>query len=256
MERYAQTNLQLYNQMLAAQYSDHSLSLVVRAYTLAMKLFSGRFRANGKPFMSHLVGTASVLVAQNAPVEVVVAGLLHAAYAQGVFGCQVLGITLLKRKHIRQSVGDGVESLITLYTQLPWKLESMMAIRDRLPTLSETERIVVLMRLANELEDYIDLGMNFCHKNHQDSVQKEWDTIVAIARGLEYSDLADQLADIFHATATTCIPGVLCRTESISFSYGLFSWSTPFTRLRIKAFLKRLIPVPVLTTLKQILGSI
>ena len=57
---YAQTNLQLYTQLSDIEYSQEARGQVLRAYELALQLFSGHYRANGKPFIAHLVGTASI----------------------------------------------------------------------------------------------------------------------------------------------------------------------------------------------------
>ena len=59
---YAQSNLQLFNQLIANGYSESELVCVVNAYKLIMNLFTGIFRSSGKTFLAHLIGTASVLV--------------------------------------------------------------------------------------------------------------------------------------------------------------------------------------------------
>ena len=61
MINFAQTNIQLLNQLHREGYSADDLHLVRVAYRFAMDLFSGQFRASGKTFIAHLVGTASVL---------------------------------------------------------------------------------------------------------------------------------------------------------------------------------------------------
>ena len=83
---YAQTNLQLYAQMLRAAYPETDVDRVRAAYEFALPLFAGAYRGSGKPFIAHLVGTASILVSIRARMPVVVAGLLHAVYASGEFG--------------------------------------------------------------------------------------------------------------------------------------------------------------------------
>ena len=50
---YAQTSLQLFNQMRQAGYSPDDLATVRRAYDLAMKLFTSEYRGSGKPLLSH-----------------------------------------------------------------------------------------------------------------------------------------------------------------------------------------------------------
>ena len=42
--------------------------VIALAYRFAMPLFSGLFRASGKPMLAHLIGVASVLVALRQPV--------------------------------------------------------------------------------------------------------------------------------------------------------------------------------------------
>ncbi|OOZ42432.1 hypothetical protein [Solemya elarraichensis gill symbiont] len=67
MTPIAQTNLQLYRQLIACQWSEKELNAARVAYEIAMKLFPCRFRGSGKHFVSHLVGTASVLAAVDLP---------------------------------------------------------------------------------------------------------------------------------------------------------------------------------------------
>ena len=86
MHTYAQTNIQLFNQLQREGYGAADLEAVARAYDLAIALTTGRFRASGKTFIAHLVGTAGILGSLKAPGPLVVAGLLHAAYAAGDFG--------------------------------------------------------------------------------------------------------------------------------------------------------------------------
>ena len=74
---YAQTNIQLYRQLAELGYPSTDVSRVHRGHSLAMKLFTGLFRGSGRPFLAHLVGTASVLASVRVPIEVVTAGLLH-----------------------------------------------------------------------------------------------------------------------------------------------------------------------------------
>src|SRR5208282_2979363 len=80
MHTYAQTNIQLINQLRGESYATSDLRVVVDSYELAALLLTGRFRASGKTFIAHLVGTASILGSLHAPAPLVAAGLLHAVY--------------------------------------------------------------------------------------------------------------------------------------------------------------------------------
>lgn len=217
MYLYAQTNLQLYNQLIKADYSEPDLACVAKGYELAMKLFSGRYRANGKPFLAHLIGTASILAGQSSPAHIVVAGLLHAAYMQGDFGDRHDGITEARQAYVAQAVGDQVEAVVAHYTSFVWNTENIFAIRDKLSTLDQATRQVLLIRLANELEDHLDFGMLYCKKDQHARKKTSPNLLVEVAKGLGHPALADWLADVFRETATTNIPSVLCRKEKVSF---------------------------------------
>ena len=75
---YAQTNIQLFNQVRQQGYSHEDLARFSQAYRFSLPLFSGRFRASGKTFFAHLAGTASVLASLGVDGQLVTAGLLHA----------------------------------------------------------------------------------------------------------------------------------------------------------------------------------
>src|SRR5689334_11953708 len=114
--RYAQTNIQLFNQAVCEGYSPDDIALFARAYRFSLPLFSGRFRASGKTFFAHLVGTASVLASLQLDAAVVTAGLLHAAYTHGDFGDGGLGITETRRADVRAAVGASAEQHVARYT--------------------------------------------------------------------------------------------------------------------------------------------
>ena len=98
MHSYAQTNIQLFNQLRHGGYSNTELSLVRDAYELAMDLFTGRYQPSGKPFVAHVVGTASILASLRLSAQVVAAGLLHNVYEQGDFGNGRNGFSKAKRE--------------------------------------------------------------------------------------------------------------------------------------------------------------
>ena len=108
MHTFAQTNIQLVNQLYRDRYTVAELRPIIACYELAMRLFTGRFRASGKTFIAHLIGTASILGSLRTPTSLVSAGLLHAAYATGDFGDGVQGISNSKREQVRAVVGEEV----------------------------------------------------------------------------------------------------------------------------------------------------
>ena len=69
----AQTNLQLYNQLLALSWPADDLERVRAAYEFVDELFSGLHRGSGKTFIAHLIGTASVAAGVDGRHDVVLA---------------------------------------------------------------------------------------------------------------------------------------------------------------------------------------
>lgn len=209
MTRYAQTNLELYAQARAEGYDEAAQEAVLHAYTLAMRLFAGLHRASGKVFLAHLVGTASALVEARARLPVVVAGLLHAAYTHGEFGDGGRGMTSIKRTHVATVVGEECEDLIARYANFRWRCEALSGLRATLSGLSGVDRDVVLMRLANELDDHLDLGILYYSDAEQRlGLLEPLAVCVDLARDLGHHRLADAIAKAFAACRAAKIPGV------------------------------------------------
>jgi (p)ppGpp synthase/HD superfamily hydrolase len=156
----AQTHLQLFQQMRSNSYSAADLAKVAAAYQAATKLFANRFRPCGRPFVSHLVGTSAILVWLKVPVSMVIAGLLHAAYQEGDFAHSLEGITPWKRKKLSATIGAEAEELVARYTVGSRSLTGIMASHARFQQMSPAERDILLIQLANELDDYRDLASN------------------------------------------------------------------------------------------------
>ena len=182
----ARTNIALYKQLHAAGWDAVHLTEVRDSYEFATKLFVGHCRASGKPFLTHLVGTASILAALGADPVTVKAGLLHAAYDQGDFG-----ITRWRnrRVRVRRAIGDSAEAIVWRYQEVGWSETTIARMRDGLDTLRTIDRTVLLMRLANELDDNLDLEMRYCH-SAKDQDREHRGTMVAMAHALHQPALA------------------------------------------------------------------
>jgi hypothetical protein len=115
-----QTFLDLYRELQAGAYAKTDRELVFHAYELAARLFAGSYRPTYKPFVCHLVGTASVLARAGERSAVIAAAILHSAYSLGVFGDGTRGVTAPKRRVIAGCVGAEVEELVHQYTIADW----------------------------------------------------------------------------------------------------------------------------------------
>src|SRR5215472_581317 len=82
-EELRQTRSDLLDLAIERGYRAKDLATISSAYHLAHVLMVGGYRPCGRPFVNHLVGTASVLVRYDFRAETVAAGLLHAAYTHG-----------------------------------------------------------------------------------------------------------------------------------------------------------------------------
>lgn len=157
LPQIVQTNLALYKQLRAAGYDEAALLKIRDAYECAAQLFSGHVRASGKPFLSHLAGTASILAALGAPPAAVTAGLLHAAYEQGDWGW--VRNPQSRRDRLRKVIGEEAENLAWGYFRLRWNGDTIRRLHSSLAQSNAEDRAVALMRLANELDDNLDLSM-------------------------------------------------------------------------------------------------
>jgi (p)ppGpp synthase/HD superfamily hydrolase len=229
---YAQTNLELYRQLGEAGYAPADVSRVQQGYELALPLFTGAFRSSGKSFLCHLVGTASILAAIRARVDVIAAGLLHAVYDEGEFGNGWRGASADRRARFVSAVGAPVEDLVHRSDALRWAPTSIAAIQAGLSSMSALERDVVLIRLANELEDHLDLGVLYGanSESRRRFMEEHRRACFAMAEELGAQALADELAAVFDEVAKADVGPELRRGERGSFRVAP---STHRTRTRV-----------------------
>ena len=179
--RHPQTNIQLYEELANLPAADRHR---VRAgYELAAKLFAGRFRGNGKPFVAHLVGTAAVLARHDTPLDVVLAGLLHAAYEQGNRSRRKT------KKLLREAIGPEVEDLVARYSTYDWS-----RVPDR---IEDGDRPIVLMRIANEVDECVDRGLLYAGPKKRREVADGLEGLATAARALGVPRLADEFETVF-----------------------------------------------------------
>ncbi|MEX2492296.1 MAG: DUF6817 domain-containing protein [Nitrospirales bacterium] len=215
--RVAQTNLQLYNQLLELNSTNVDLGDLRAAYELARELFSGLFRPSGKTFIAHVIGTASILADCRVDIEIVKGGLMHAAYTGGDFGDGMKGVSDFKRAQLVQIIGSRAEEIVHAYSLLPWPPEHADAYGT--PVVSDpATRDATLVRLANELEEYIDLGVCYCNERARKRMaldQTLQQAILDMARTFDYPDLVTALADAFQQAAHANVPAV-ARSQQLS----------------------------------------
>ncbi len=210
----AQTNTQLFNQLQQDGYSKAELTLVVQAFELARRIFSGYYVESGKMQIDHVIGTASILGSLRTPAAVVAAGLIHNAYNTGDFGLAQRGISKAKRRCIQRAVGEEVELYVRGFAALPWNSRAIGNIRASLDQLGSVDRVALLLRLADMLEHHRDLAGHYYHSNAEACrkyIRENGSHMVDIANRLGHPSLAGELAQVFADTAAVVAPPAFHR---------------------------------------------
>ncbi len=199
----AQTNVQLYNQLREKGLPLGDLIVVHRAYELLTTIYPGYFQADGKPFVAHGVGVASILAELDQPTEIVAAGLLHNVYGNGDFGDgRVRGATGARRGLVREAVGERIEHLVHVFSDVRIKPRAIEESRRALPLRNEDERRMIVVDLADHLEKHADLGvLYFARSDWLDSTGRVGGDLVEIAVELGEPRLAEMLASAFEEAA-------------------------------------------------------
>lgn len=239
MELIAQTNLQLYNQLRAQGYNDDQLVVVHRAYEFLITIYPGYYQADGKPFVAHTVGVASILGYLNFPVDFVAVGLLHNIYGNGDFGDGLRHVVTRRRRRIvREAVGERIEAAIDRFPQCRIKQKTLPNLMSSLDQLDEIHKKLIVIDLADYLEKYIDLGICYWGNSQgvTDTVAKYGETLVAMATRLCYPRLARMLTEAFAQANGTQIPDSLRASSGWKELYLVVPWSC---RRRLRPVLRK-----------------
>ncbi len=192
-----QTLFELLKQAFVRGYSREDVSLIGKAYHIAMTLFSDGFRPCGRPFLLHLVGTASVLVAYGFAARVVVCGMLHAAYSHASVGRLTNASLDTVKRMLQSNFDDQVELTIREYTRfrldpVAWSNQSPEGPR----TLDDAA--VIAIALANDIDEHFAGEYLFTHKRGSNG---QWsDFAVRAADTLNVPGLARSLTVASHAS--------------------------------------------------------
>ena len=213
-----------FNHRLRGAESDADQAFLAAAHRLAAELFSGQTRGPGKPFIEHLVATASILISCRAPVPIVAAGLLHAAYDQGDFGVGLLGRHSSRKAEMLRVVGADVEDYVHRYHTLRWTPDDIRSLETTAGTLPARTQRIVFIRLANELEEHLDCAIQFCANAEARLARMNslGPSLVNVAAVLGQPDLASALGHVFVANRSIIrhISGNGCLDQHPVFAVG------------------------------------
>lgn len=200
----AQTNLQLYNQILERRLPADDLLVVHRAYELLITLYPGYFQGDGKAFVAHGVGVASILADLGQPAELLAVGLLHNVYGNADFGDGLgEGVTPARRRIVSHAVGPEVDELLVRFRALRIHPSTIEHAWRALPERDETERRLMLVDIADFLEKYVDLGVLYFGENGwiTEAADRVGGDLIEMASALGEPRLAEMLSRAFAEAA-------------------------------------------------------
>lgn len=204
MRSYAQTYPQLINQALSAGWEGESLLALRHTHEFAADAVNGMYRASGARFLDHLTRTASIVLAQGSALPIVLAAHLHANEILHMFpGSRTRPPTWIRRKRVRELIGEEAETLTHAYPQVPWTSPAAIeAHRAGLGAASTMQRNLILLRLANELEDYLDDATLFSRERELEAALVHGEATAGLARALGHGQLADELVEALPTRAS------------------------------------------------------
>ncbi|MFK7829933.1 MAG: hypothetical protein AB8B57_09160 [Congregibacter sp.] len=214
----AQTNLQLYKQLADIDWSPEKLERLRGAYELATTRFAGLLRPNGKCFLAHLVGTASITAQHGGDTDFTLVALLHAwrTHAYHRFRWCPPGLRGSFPRQLAPVLRDGIELYETMHRRLRHSLPTV----DDIRALSTAERLAVLVHIANELEDFVDHGMAYRNSGPTSAKATEQyiDGLCTLAEGIGKPALAMQLREIVTTSAGYPASVTLKSTQKASYA--------------------------------------
>ena len=220
---FAQTNVQLYNQLIRDGCTAGDLTLIRRAYELAVPLFTGLYRPSGKTFMDHVVGTASIIQEVQGKPALTAAGLLHSAYSHGDFGFAGCVSARVRSKRMAEAVGDEVEAYVRMYDELSWSSRRARELQEQIDDMTPAWRDVVSLRVANELEDHLNGGTLYCYNaaRHKNKLEERREMLSDLACRLGSTELQNEIDRVFAECSSQPLAPELLQWAGRSRSYRI-----------------------------------
>jgi GT2 family glycosyltransferase len=133
-------------------YNARDLERIEATYWRALWLSNGGYRPCGRPFINHLVGTASVLVHYGFEVRLVQAALMHSAYTHAPHfdGGAEKTVEVVARK--LGGLGSNLEQAVRAYTvrSMRWQQLSVLPNWEAIATMSDVD--TAILTLANDTD--------------------------------------------------------------------------------------------------------
>jgi hypothetical protein len=214
MKHYALTFPQLVAQAMVLGLGDDDIARLRVGYDLAERMADGLYRSQGCAFINHLVRTSSIVLAHGGSINQALAAMLHSAYMLDCFHFSRRRAFRPKdRDYLSNAVGADVEEIVWEYYRLGWgKRELLAAHIEKLPSYSPVIKSVLFARLANDLEDYLDLAVQYrASYSYRNRIVSFGGLCIELANRLGVPDLGQALKAAYDVTLSRQIPAVAVR---------------------------------------------
>jgi len=137
---------------LSKGYTRQDLERIEDSYWHALRLSSGGYRPCGRPFINHLVGTASVLVHYGFETRLVQAALLHAAYTHAPHfdGGPQMTVDIVARR--LGGLGSGLERAVRAYTVRSTRWQQLSELPNWQDVATMPDIDTAILALANDID--------------------------------------------------------------------------------------------------------
>jgi glycosyltransferase involved in cell wall biosynthesis len=152
-DELAQTRSDLLDLAQRQGYSGGDLRSLSDACARAQLVMNAGYRPCGRPFLNHLIGTASVLVRYGFRIDIVVAGLLHAAYTHCPPVQSGAAAAVAQIEMLLGGRDSAVERLVHDYTLRESQLAAITV--DRVGDLTTHDAELLMLVAANELDMHL-----------------------------------------------------------------------------------------------------
>lgn len=183
-----QTNTALYMQLYELGHPVADILRVQNAYRVGCAMFNGRYRKTARPFICHAVGAASSVAHFDRNLDLVIAGMFHAAYDSAQYpDGRSSRRSDTHRKWLQQKLGPTVENLVARVDAMKFDTgDPERLVTEGVPAGDED---ILFLRLAHEVDDMADGGMAFAPKYGQ-SIEARIEACAILARRLGRESLA------------------------------------------------------------------
>jgi len=161
----AQTNGALLQQMHDAGNPTDALRRIQRVYNECLELFLGQHRGSGRPFVCHLVGTASIVAQAGGSTDMIVAALCHSLFGYAVFRDGRTIYAPKNRNRIKEAIGADAFELVRQYDKFQWSNDAIAEMASRAAPGDDLTRSLWVIRLANEIDDMSNCSMALAPKH-------------------------------------------------------------------------------------------